>query len=172
PPPPPTPWKTAVERRQVAVSAEAIALGAVTNFFDTLGLGSFAPTTAWFKLRQMIPGAKIPCTLLPSHLLPVVVQAVIFLVLLGVKVEPILLFGCILSCVVGGLAGAALVGRSRGWLGQVVCGCALLLAGLLYSLTALGLMPAGGTATSLPPRLMAAAFAGDFMFGVLLYFGV
>ena len=63
------------------------------------------------------------------------------------------------TAVVGGLAGAALVGRSKVWLVQVVVGCALLLAGLLYSLTALGLMPAGGTATSLPPPLMAAAFA-------------
>lgn len=165
-------WKTAVERRQVAVSAEAIALGAVTNFFDTLGLGSFAPTTAWFKLRQMIPDAKIPCTLLPAHLLPVVVQAVIFLVLLGVKVDPILLFGCIISCVVGGVTGAALVGRSKVWLVQVVVGCALLLAALLYSMTALGLMPAGGTAASLPPGLTAAAFAGNFLFGLLVNYGV
>ena len=165
-------WKTAVERRQFGVSGEAVALGAVTNFFDTLGLGSFAPTTAWFKLRQMLPDAKIPCTLLPAHLLPVVVQAFIFLLLLGVQVDPVLLFGCILSCVVGGLTGAALVGRSKVWLVQVVVGCALLLAALLYSLTALGLMPAGGTASSLPPGLMAAAFAGNFLFGLLVNYGV
>ena len=76
------------------------------------------------------------------------------------------------TAVVGGLAGAALVGRSKVWLVQVVVGCALLLAGLLYSLTALGLMPAGGTATTLPPPLMAAAFAGNFMFGLLVNYGV
>ncbi|MGH7009511.1 MAG: permease, partial [Caulobacteraceae bacterium] len=32
---------------------ETIALGAVTDFFDTLGIGSFAPTTAWIKLRRL-----------------------------------------------------------------------------------------------------------------------
>lgn len=30
-------------------SPVAIVLGAVTNFFDTLGIGSFAPTTAAIK---------------------------------------------------------------------------------------------------------------------------
>ena len=29
-----------------------LAVGFVTNFFDTLGIGSFAPTTAIFKLRR------------------------------------------------------------------------------------------------------------------------
>lgn len=30
---------------------EAIGLGAVVSFFDTLGIGCFAPTPAWFKFR-------------------------------------------------------------------------------------------------------------------------
>ena len=32
-------------------SLEAVGLGAVTNFFDTLGIGSYAPTSAWLRLR-------------------------------------------------------------------------------------------------------------------------
>lgn len=30
-------------------------LGFVSNFFDTLGIGSFAPTTAVFKLTGRMP---------------------------------------------------------------------------------------------------------------------
>ena len=30
---------------------EGVILGAITKFFDTLGIGSFAPTMAWFKVR-------------------------------------------------------------------------------------------------------------------------
>ena len=43
---------------------EAMALGAVVNFFDTLGIGSFATTTAWFKFRRMVPDRLIPQTML------------------------------------------------------------------------------------------------------------
>ena len=41
------------ERGQLRPRPEAVALGAVTNFFDTLGIGSFAPTTAVFKFTQI-----------------------------------------------------------------------------------------------------------------------
>jgi hypothetical protein len=44
--------RKAAERKQLAPNLESIGLGAVTNFFDTLGIGSFAPTTAWLKFRR------------------------------------------------------------------------------------------------------------------------
>ena len=90
---------------------EAIALGAVTNFFDTLGIGSFAPTMAWFKLRRSVPDRLIPATMLIGHALPTVVQAAIFLVLLGVKVDPVLLVGCIAALTAGGAAGVPLAAK-------------------------------------------------------------
>lgn len=45
---------------------EALALGAVVSFFDTLGIGSFAPTAAWFKFRRMVPDRLIPPTMLSA----------------------------------------------------------------------------------------------------------
>ena len=56
-----------------------IALGAVTNFFDTLGIGSFATTTAVFRLRKMVPDRIIPGTLNVGHTLPTVAQAFIYI---------------------------------------------------------------------------------------------
>src|SRR5262245_53404413 len=41
---------------------EAVVVGAITNFFDTLGIGSFAPTMAWLKLRNLVADPLIPCT--------------------------------------------------------------------------------------------------------------
>ena len=82
---------------------EAIVLGAVTNFFDTLGIGSFAPTMAWLKLRNLVPDRLIPCTMLVGHALPSLAQALIFLVLLGVLVDPVLLVGCIVALLAGAL---------------------------------------------------------------------
>jgi uncharacterized membrane protein YfcA len=151
---------------------ELIVLGAVTNFFDTLGIGSFAPTMAWLKLRNLVPDRLIPCTMLVGHTLPTLTQALIFLVLLGVLVDPVLLVGCIMALFAGALFGAPLVTKMRVWLVQSIVGGALILAALLYTLSSLDLMPAGGAAGSLPPLLTIIAIAANFVFGVLLNFGI
>ena len=81
--------RTALKRHQIMPSLEGIALGAVTNFFDTLGIGSYAPTTAWIRLRKMVPDSYIPAVLNVGHALPTVAEALIFITL--VKVDPWLL---------------------------------------------------------------------------------
>jgi uncharacterized membrane protein YfcA len=163
--------RAAVVRRTVP-RLEAIALGAVTNFFDTLGIGSFAPTIAWFKFRGLVPDRLIPPTMIVGHTFPSIVQAVIFLILLGVFVDPVLLVGCVIAVVTGALLGAPLVVRSRVWIVQSVVGLALLVAAAFYALANLHLMPGGGTAASLPPTLMIVAIVANFVFGILLNFGV
>src|SRR5262245_57650699 len=124
-------------------SLEATVLGAITNFFDTLGIGSFAPTMAWFKFRKLVPDRLSPCTMLVGHTLPTLAQAVIFLLLLGVSVDPVLLVGCIIAVLMGGLLGAPLVARTQVWIVQLVVGCALIVAAILYTMTNLGMMPGG-----------------------------
>src|SRR5215813_7435486 len=63
----------------VPVRPADLAVGFGTNFFDTLGIGSFAPTTAIFKLQRRMPDEEIPGTLNVGHALPVVVEALIFI---------------------------------------------------------------------------------------------
>lgn len=162
--------RTARARGQLRPSAEAIALGAVTNFFDTLGIGSFAPTTAWIKLRRLVPDSFIPGTLNAGHSLPTVAQALIFINL--VSVDPWLLLACIAAAVVGALIGAPIVIRLPLRVLQGIVGVALLIAALLYALTNLGLMPGGGAALSLSPRLFIAAVAAHFIMGALMTFGI
>ena len=53
----------AVVRQRAVPNLESVVLGAITNFFDTLGIGSFAPTTAWFKFRKLVPDRLIPPTM-------------------------------------------------------------------------------------------------------------
>ena len=158
--------------KRVVPSVEAVVLGAITNFFDTLGIGSFAPTMAWFKFRSLVPDRLIPPTMLVGHTPPAMAQGFIFLILLGVFVDPVLLVGCVLALLMGGLLGAPLVGKVRLWVVQLVVAVALLLAGALYAVNNLGMMPSGGTATSLPLELMIIAIVANFVFGLLLNFGV
>ena len=159
-------------KRGALPRAEAVVLGAITNFFDTLGIGSFAPTMAWFKFRRLVPDRLIPCTMLVGHTPPSMTQGIIFLILLGVFVDPVLLVGCVLALLLGGVLGAGLVVQSRVWIIQLVVGISLLVAAAFYGLTNLNLMPGGGTATSLPLTLMIVAIAANFIFGLLLNYGV
>ena len=85
------------------------AVGFVTNFFDTLGVGSFAPTTSMFKLLKLVPDEKIPGTLNAGHALPTVAQALIFIAV--VSVDPTTLVGMIAAAVLGAWLGAG-VGRA------------------------------------------------------------
>jgi uncharacterized membrane protein YfcA len=158
--------------KRAAPSVEAMVVGAIVNFFDTLGIGSFAPTTAWLKFRRLVPDRLIPPTMLVGLTPPSMAESIIFLILLGVLVDPVLLVGCVIALLMGGLLGAPLVARSRVWVVQLVVVIALMLAAAAYAMTNLHLFPGGGTANSLPLSLMVIAIAANFAFGLLLNFGV
>ena len=157
---------------RAAPKLEAIVLGAIVSFFDTLGIGSFAPTTAWLKFRKLVPDRLIPPTMLVGLTPPAMTESVIFLILLGVKVDPVLLFGCAIAVLLGGLVGAPLVAQARVWIVQSVVAVGLILAAIAYAMTNLHLFPGGGTLAALPLGLTIAAIAANFAFGVLLNFGV
>lgn len=151
---------------------EALMLGAVVSFFDTLGIGCFAPTTAWMKFRKLVPDRLIPPTLIVGLGPPAMAESIIFLILLGVKVDPVLLFGSTISVLLGGLFGAPLVARARVWIVQLTVAIGLLLAAAAYALTNLHLMPGGGMAAGLSPLLTILAIIASFGIGILLNFGV
>jgi uncharacterized membrane protein YfcA len=163
---------TAIRRGETRASAESIALGAVTNFFDTLGIGSFATTTAWIKFRGLAPDSFIPAILNVGHSLPTFAQSAIFLVILGVHVDPVLLASCIVAATLGALIGAPLVVRAPVRLLQTIVGIALLVAACLYAMSNLDLMPVGGTATALPMSGLLIAVAVHFLLGALMAFGI
>jgi uncharacterized membrane protein YfcA len=162
--------RAARSRAQLGVSAESVGLGAVTDFFDTLGIGSFAPTTAWLKFRKLVPDSYIPATLNVGHGLPSVAEALIFITL--VRVDPLLLTACIASAVAGSLLGATFVVRMPVRALQAVVGIALLIASALYAMKNLGLMPAGGNEFALPPAYLAIAVVAHFVLGALMAFGI
>ncbi len=160
------------KRGELRPDPESIALGAVTNFFDTLGIGSFATTTAWVKFRKLVPDSFIPATLNVGHAIPTIAQSAIFLVILGVHVDPVLLASCIVAAVAGSLIGVPLVIRAPVQVVQGIVGMALLIAAGLYAMSNLNLMPIGGEATALPAAQMYVAIAVHFVLGALMAFGI
>src|SRR5512133_1553354 len=130
-------------KRRVGPSVEALALGAVVNFFDALGIGSFATTASWFKFRKLVPDRLIPPTMVAGLTPPVMVESIIFLILLGVRVDPVLLVGCALATMLGGIAGAPLVARARVWIVQLTVAIGLTLAAAAWVMTSMHLFPSG-----------------------------
>jgi len=147
------------KRGELAPKPEAIGLGAVTNFFDTLGIGSFAPTTAYMKLRRMAPDSYFPAILNAGHALPTVTQALVFITL--VQVDPMLLLACIIASCLGAFVGAPIVQKSPVRLVQGVVGLALLIGAVLFALKNLNLLPPGGADLTLPPALFAIAVGAE-----------
>ncbi len=166
-----------VIRRCVAEDSKAprvaaIVLGAVTNFFDTLGIGSFAPTMAWMKLQRLVPDRLIPLTMVAGHSLPTLAQSAIFLVLLGVQVDPILLVTCVMAMAIGGQIGVPLARHASIRFVQGMVAAALLVAAGFYVSTNLGIAPQFGKSGDLVTNWPIAAIALHLLLGILLNFGV
>lgn len=66
-----------------APMAGFLAIGAGANFFDTLGIGSFATTTAVLRLFHLVEDENIPGTLNVGHAIPTITECIIFIILLG-----------------------------------------------------------------------------------------
>ncbi len=145
-------------------------IGFVTNFFDTLGIGSFAPTTSIFKFFKLVPDEKIPGTLNVGHALPTVVEAFIFTTVIGV--DPITMVLLIVSSVVGAWLGAGLVARWPRRYVQIGMGGALAAAAALFVMANLKLIPGGGTALGLSGTLLATGIAINFCLGALMTIGI
>ena len=147
-----------------------VAIGFVTNFFDTLGVGSFAPTTSIYKLLRLVPDERIPGTLNAGHALPTVAQAFIFIA--AVSVDPITLVTMIGAAVLGAWLGSGMVSRLPRRAIQLGMGAALLVAAVLFVFGNVGWIPAGGEALALEGVWLAFAIACNFLLGALMTLGV
>jgi uncharacterized membrane protein YfcA len=145
-------------------------IGFVTNFFDTLGIGSYATTTSIYKLFRLVPDRLIPGTLLVGHMWPTVAQAVIYIHI--VQVEMTSLVSLIAASVLGSWLGAGVVARWPKRKIQIGMGFALLAAAGLMLASALHYLPGGGNTLGLHGWRMGIGLAGNFAFGALMNLGI
>ncbi len=146
------------------------AVGFVTNFFDTLGIGSFAPTTSLFKMKQVVPDEQIPGTMMIGHTPPVVIQAFIFIAI--ISVDPTTLFTMLIAAVLGAWLGAGVVARLPRYRIQVGMGIALLIAAVTFVLSIFEITAVGGDATGLSGANLPIAFGCLFVLGALMTIGI
>jgi uncharacterized membrane protein YfcA len=145
-------------------------VGFVTAFFDTLGIGSFATTTAAYKLRRMVPVKQIPGTMNVGHTLATIAQAFIYTKIVPVESET--LIPMIAAACAGSWIGAGVVVHWPRRTIQIGMGAALLVAAPLIVLSALKLIPGGGDALGLTGTRLVIGLAGNFLFGALMMLGI
>jgi uncharacterized membrane protein YfcA len=145
-------------------------VGFVTAFFDTLGIGSFATTTAAYKLRKMVPVKLIPGTLNVGHTLATIAQAFIYTKIVPVDSNTLIVL--IAAACLGSWIGAGVVVHWPRRKIQIGMGSALLVAAPLIVLSALKIIPGGGSALGLTGAKLAIGIGGNFMFGALMMLGI
>jgi uncharacterized membrane protein YfcA len=151
-------------------SAGALGVGWLTNFLDTLGIGSFATTTSLFRAFKMVPDRVIPGTLNVGHTLPTVAEALIYTAIIPVDVAT--LISMIAAAVLGAWLGAGIVAKWPKRYVQIGMGCALLAAATLFFMTAMHLFPGGGDALGVRGIKLVVAIGGNFMLGALMSLGI
>jgi uncharacterized membrane protein YfcA len=147
-----------------------LGIGFVTNFFDTLGIGSFAPTTSLFKFFRLVPDERIPGTLNVGHTPPTIVEALIYTTVIGV--DPFTMISLIVSSVVGAWLGAGMVSRWPRRYVQIGMGGALTVAAVIFVMTNLKWIPGGGTALGLSGTTLLLAIVINFCLGALMTIGI
>ena len=152
--------KAAGQLDEVSIPKVSIT-GAITNFFDTLGIGSFAPTVAFNKFLKMgVRDKDLPGLLNVGDTLPVMLEAVIFTTV--IKVEPITLVTMLAASAIGSWLGAGIISKMDEVKIQKVMGVALFVTGVLMALSALGYMPGGGKEIGLTGIKLVIGIVGNF----------
>jgi len=158
------------EGEKAAPSPLGLGTGFVTNFFDTLGVGSFATTTAIFRRFGMVRDEKIPGTLNFGHTLPTIAQAFIFTTI--VPVDPKTLILLIVAAVLGAWVGAGIVAKWPRRRIQIGMGVALLIFAGFVIMTLASKNPAGGTELELTGTKLIVGFVGNLVLGALMTLGI
>jgi uncharacterized membrane protein YfcA len=147
-----------------------LGIGFLTDFLDTLGIGSFAVTTSFYKFFKLVDDRVIPGTLNVGHCLPTVTEALIFIMV--VEVAPATLLSIMFAATLGAVLGAGVVARMPVDKIRLGLGSALLLVAVAMLAGMLKLMPSGGEAMGLVGWKLPLAVAVAFCLGALQTIGI
>jgi uncharacterized membrane protein YfcA len=147
-----------------------VVTGFVTVFFDTLGIGSFATTTAIFRAMRLVPDELIPGTLNVGHTIESVLSAFVFINL--VPVAPVTLISMVVASGLGAWFGSGIVARLPRQRIRYGMGVALTVAATMMLMSQLRLLPSGGVAMGLEGGWLIFAVACNFVFGSLMTLGI
>jgi uncharacterized membrane protein YfcA len=147
-----------------------IFIGFITDFFDTLGVGSYAPTTSLFKFTKSVDDRVIPGTMTIGHMIPTLLETLIYLTI--VPVDPLTLFSMLGAAMFGAWLGAGVVAKLSKRAIQTGMGIALSIAVVLLFCKQMHYFPGGGDALGVSGGKLLIAVGFNFVFGALMTIGI
>jgi uncharacterized membrane protein YfcA len=168
-------WERAARRARapgapLRPTALHLAIGFLTDFLDTLGVGSFALTTSLYKLGCVVDDENIPGTLNVGHAVPTFAEAIIFILVVNVEMKTLALM--IAAAVAGAWMGAGVV---AGWPRRRIqrgMGVLLFVAATIIVARLTKTVPGGGDALGLAGPRLVIGLAGNFVLGALMTLGI
>jgi len=145
-------------------------IGFIGNFFDTLGIGSFAIETSLLKFMKQTEDRLLPGTLNVANTVPTIIQAIIFIRI--VEVESLTLISMIIASGAGALLGAGIVSKLPERTIRLTMGVALFTTAGFMIATKLGWMEGAGEAIGLQGSKLALAVFVNFILGALSAAGI
>jgi uncharacterized membrane protein YfcA len=167
-------WVSAIRRARagesIAPDPIRASIGFVTNFFDTLGIGSFATTTSFFRSLKLVRDEVIPGTLNVGHTLPTITQAFIYIAFVEVEMTTLILL--IAASVLGMWLGAGVTSKLPRRGVQIGMGIALLVAATLLLMNIFKKQAEGGLDLGLHGTKLWIGVIGNFVLGALMSLGI
>lgn len=149
-------------------------IGLVVDFFDTWGIGCYAPNMALWKFTgNSVRDDLVPGTLNLAHTVPVALEGILFLTF--VEVEPVTLLGTMATAVLGSITGARFVTKFNINLIRYLMGAALIGVAIVSFIRTSGLGPYGAaetnTAIGVSGFKLVLLFILSYLFGTLMNIG-
>ena len=147
-------------------------VGFFANFFDTLGIGSYAPTSSAFKIGKSVDDLLIPGTLNVGDTVPVCVEAFLFFDI--VKIDQLTLWSMIIAATLGAFFGAGIVTKWNRQTVRLGLGIGLAILGVVMFLRTFGIGPFSIEAAAMELRgiKLIIAIVINFFLGALMNIGV
>lgn len=162
-------WARGMERKNLIAT---LLIGIIANFFDTLGIGSFAPSTTAFKLTKSVDDVNIPGTLNVGDTVPVCIEAFLFFGF--VDMDILTLISMITASIAGAYLAAGVVSRFNRKMVRYAMFVAMFILATIMLCKLLGVGPFGevGTAMGVRGIKLVIAIAVNFILGGLMSIGV
>lgn len=142
----------------------------IANIVDTLGIGSFATTTAFCHATKLVDDKKIPGTLVVGCTIPVAIQALAFTT--TVTMDPVVLVIMLLCSAAGAFIGGKLNGKLPVRTIRITMGIGLFIAGFLILGQIFDLLPGGGNATTVTGIKLVVGCVVIFILGLFYPLGI
>lgn len=149
-----------------------LGLGFVTDFLDTLGIGSFATTTAALVQGRMVDDADIPGTLNVGHAIPTMAEAIIYIILLGGLIDVPTIASMVVAGGVGAWVGSGVVVHWPRQLIQRAMAIALLITAGFMAMRMLADLSLGTGTIALSGTALVVGVLASVVIGALTSLGI